>query len=183
MKKGSLALTLAFAIGITSFQGCIGNFVVTRKILNWNQSLSNKWVNELVFLIMVIIPVYGVAILVDGIVLNSIEFWTGSNPLAMKLGEVETKYVTKGDVSYKIEVSLNKYHFVQLEGPNMGDSADLIYNPDTKTWNLGNGKEIKRMVQFLENKDMKIFKKDGSTVTVSTESSPESIAEALGAKM
>jgi len=91
--------------------------------------------------------------------------------------------VTKGDVSYKIEVSLNKYHFVQLEGPNMGDSADLIYNPDTKTWNLGNGKEIKRMVQFLENKDMKIFKKDGSTVTVSTESSPESIAEALGAKM
>ncbi len=152
MKKGSIALTLAVAIGLTSFQGCIGNFVVTRKILNWNQRISSKWVNEVIFLIMVIIPVYGVAILIDGIVLNSIEFWTGTNPLAMKAGEVETKYVSKDGVSYKIEVSRNKYHFVQLEGPNMGDSADLIYNPSTKTWCLGNGKEIKRAFSSLKIK-------------------------------
>lgn len=183
MKKGSLALTLALAIGITSFQGCIGNFVITRKILNWNQHVSSKWVNELVFLLMVIIPVYGVAILVDGIVLNSIEFWTGSNPLAMNPGEVETKYVSKDGVSYKIEVSQNKYHFVQLQGPNMGDQADLIYNPATKTWNIGNGKDIKRMVQFLDNKEMKVFTKDGASVTVSNESSPEEIAALVKARM
>ena len=178
MKKNTMALTLALAVGLTSFQGCIGNFVVTKKILNWNQRLSSKWVNELVFLLMVIIPVYGVAILIDGIVLNSIEFWTGSNPMAMKAGEVETKYVSKDGVKYKIEVSQNRYHFIQLEGPNMGDSADLIYNPDTKTWSIGNGKEIKKMAQFLENKDIKIFKKDGTTVTINGESSPENFVPA-----
>jgi hypothetical protein len=170
MKKGTMALTLAFAIGLTSFQGCIGNFVVTKKILNWNQRLSSKWVNELVFLLMVIIPVYGVAVLIDGIVLNSIEFWTGSNPLAMKAGEVETKYVSKDGVKYKIEVSQNRYHFIQLEGPKMGDSADLIYNPETKIWSISNGRVIKKMAQFLENKDVKIYKKDGSTVIVKGES-------------
>ncbi len=183
MKKGSLAFTLALVIGLTSFQGCIGNFVVTRKILNWNQKISNKWVNEIIFLVMVIIPVYGVAILIDGIVLNSLEFWTGTNPLAMKPGEIETKVVKKDGVMYQIDATQNKFHFVQLEGPNMGDSADLIYNPSTKTWSLGNGKEIKRVVQFLGDKDMKVFKKDGSSVTVSSESSPDQIAEMLQSRM
>jgi len=84
---------------------------------------------------------------------------------------------------YQIEASQNKFHFVQLEGPNMGDSADLIYNPATKTWSLGNGKEIKRVVQFLGDKDMKVFKKDGSSVTVSSESSPDQIAEMLQSRM
>ena len=183
MKKGSMALALAFAIGLTSFQGCIGNFVVTKKILNWNQRISNKWVNEGLFLVMAIIQVYTVAVLIDGIILNSIEFWTGSNPMAMKAGEVETKYISKDGVSYKIEVSQNRYHFVQLEGPNMGESADLIYNPETKTWSIGNGKEIKRMVQFLDNKNMKIFKKDGSSVMMSTGSSPDEIASVLESRL
>ncbi len=166
MKKSGLALMLAFVIGITSLQGCIGNFVVTRKILSWNQGLSNKYINEVVF--FVLIPVYGITLLVDGVILNSVEFWTGKNPLAMKPGEIETKYIAKDGVKYKVDVSLNKYHIVQLEGPNMGDSADIIYNPETQTWCLGNGKDIKRMVQLLDNKDIKVFKKDGSTFTVSS---------------
>ncbi len=183
MNKRSLALTLAVVIGLTSFQGCIGNFVVTRKILNWNQRISSKWINEIVFLIMVIIPVYGFAILVDGLILNSLEFWTGTNPLAMKPGEVEIKVVKQDGVMYQIEASQNKFHFVQLEGPNMGDSADLIYNPSTKTWNIGNGKEIKRVVQFLENKEVKVFKKDGTSVIVKSDSSPDQIAEMLQSRM
>ena len=41
------------------------------------------WGNEVVFLLLNIIPVYGVcAGLVDALVLNSIEFWTGDNPMA-----------------------------------------------------------------------------------------------------
>lgn len=169
MKKGSIAFILSLAVGLTSFQGCIGNFNLTKKVLNWNQHLSNKYVNEVVFLVMCFIPVYGITLLIDGIVLNSLEFWTGSSPLSMKPGEVETKYVSKDNVKYKIEVSQNKYHIVQLEGPNMGDQADLIYNPETKTWCYGNGKEIKKIGQILDDKHMKIFHKDGTTDVISSE--------------
>jgi len=183
MGKRSIALMLAAVIGLTSFQGCIGNFVLTRKILNFNQRLGSKWVNEIVFLIMVIIPVYGICILIDGIILNSVEFWTGSNPLAMKPGEVETKYITEGEKTYKVEVSLNRYHFEQITGPNMGEEADLIYNPETKTWLLGNGREIKRAVQVLDGNEIRVFKKDGNSFIVNRKAAPENLEKVLVTNM
>ncbi len=39
------------------------------------------------------------------------------------------------------------------------------------------------MVQFLDNKEVKLFKKDGSAVIVKSESSPDDIAAALKVKM
>jgi len=186
MKKKGIALSLALVMGLMSLQGCVGGgngFVVTKKLYNWNSRLGNKWVNEIVFLIMVIIPVYGIAVLVDGIILNSVDFWTGSNPLAMKPGEVETKYITEGDKSYKVEVSLNRMRFQQITGPNMGEEAELVYNPETKTWLLGNGKELKKAVQMLEGNEVKVFKKDGDTVIISRDAVAGNIDSLVSEKL
>lgn len=174
MRKKNIAIALVLLMGVMSFQGCIGGrngFVVTQKMYTWNKGVtSNKFVNELIFLVLNIIPVYGVcAVLVDGIVLNSVDFWSGSNPLAMAPGEVETKYITEDGKNYKVDVSLNRYHITQLTGPNMGEEADLIFNPETKTWLLGNGKEIKRAVQILGDKDVKVFKNDGESFIMSAD--------------
>ena len=179
MIKKSIALCLSLAIGLTAFQGCIGNFKLTNKVLKWNQKVSNKFVNELLFLVMHIIPVYPITILVDILVLNSIEFWTGSNPISMKPGEKETQYVSKDGVEYKIEATQNKFHIVQLEGPNKGDQVDLIYNPETKTWFIGNGKEVKKAAQFINETDVKMYKKDGSFVVVNKYAPSDEIIEAL----
>ncbi len=62
--------------------GCYGSFSLTKKVYNWNGSLGNKWVVELVFLAAYVVPVYGIAGFIDAVILNSIEFWTGSNPVA-----------------------------------------------------------------------------------------------------
>ena len=40
-----------------------------------------KWGRELVFLCLYVIPVYPIAGAIDLIIVNSIEFWTGTNPL------------------------------------------------------------------------------------------------------
>lgn len=176
MNKKGIAIAMAFAMGLTSLQGCIGGsngFIVTKKLYGWNHRISNKWVNEIVFLIMCIIPVYGIAILVDGIVLNSIEFWTGSNPLAMKPGEVETKYVSEGEKTYKIQVSLNRYHFEQITGPNMGEETDLIYNPESRTWLISNGKEIRKAAQVINENQIKVFNKNGDSTIVNRNQAPE----------
>jgi len=63
--------------------GCFGSFALTKKIYGFNQGVhENKFVQWALFLGFTIIPVYGVGAMVDALVFNSVEFWTGSNPLA-----------------------------------------------------------------------------------------------------
>lgn len=64
------------------FSSCVGSFGLFNRISSWNQSVGNKFCKRLVFLALNIVPVYGVAYLADALVINSIEFWSGSNPMA-----------------------------------------------------------------------------------------------------
>jgi hypothetical protein len=89
----SIALGLALAMGV---QGCYGSFALTRKVWKWNGSLGHG-VDEAVFLVLNIIPVYGVAAFVDAIVLNSVEFWSGKNPMDASLVKGDKKMVMIGD--------------------------------------------------------------------------------------
>lgn len=79
MKKGLIAISLAAAIALC---GCYGSFALTKKLHDWNGTLGNKWINSCVHFVLWVIPVYGICIWVDYLVLNTIEFWTGSNPVA-----------------------------------------------------------------------------------------------------
>ena len=83
MRKKVSTLAVA-AILAVSLQGCYGSFALTKKLPKWNGSVGNKFVNELVFLAAVILPVYSITTLVDGVILNSVEFWSGKNPIALK---------------------------------------------------------------------------------------------------
>lgn len=73
--------------------GCFGEFRLTRNVYGWNKSISkDKWGRWLVFLVITIVPVYGIAMFVDALIINSIEFWTGKNPVAADAGT--TRVVT-----------------------------------------------------------------------------------------
>ena len=62
--------------------GCFGGFSAWHKVHEFNTNVSdNKWIQELVFLVCSWLPVYGIAGFVDMLIFNSIEFWTGNNPL------------------------------------------------------------------------------------------------------
>ena len=61
--------------------GCTGPFALTKKVHEWQTSPDEKWVDEAMFLGCVILPVYGIASFADAVVLNSVEFWTGENPI------------------------------------------------------------------------------------------------------
>ena len=58
---------------------CYGRFPLTRTIYRVNGGIPNGLLRQIVFWVFVIVPVYGVAILADAIVLNLIEFWTGAD--------------------------------------------------------------------------------------------------------
>ena len=59
----ALVLTLSFSMLNTS---CIGSFALFNKLLAWNKTINNKFVNELVFFAFWVVPVYEVAALADG---------------------------------------------------------------------------------------------------------------------
>jgi hypothetical protein len=65
---------------IATLVGCYGSFELVKKVHKWNGTFGNKYVNELGFIVLNIVPVYGVAAWIDVVVLNTIEFWTGKNP-------------------------------------------------------------------------------------------------------
>lgn len=75
----------------TMLTGCIGQFALTDNVYEWNKKQGNKWVAEGLFLVMTVIPVYGATLLIDGVVLNSIEFWTKTNPISNTRAVVQTK--------------------------------------------------------------------------------------------
>ena len=88
-KKSFTVLVAAILAGSTLFTSCIGSFGLTNKLLTWNRSIDSKFVNELVFVAFWIIPVYEISALADLLVINAIEFWSGSNPMA-DVGSVKT---------------------------------------------------------------------------------------------
>jgi len=79
MKKLFLAAMLALGV---STSGCLGPNNAYNSILNWNaEATDHDWVNEGIFLGLVIIPVYGIALLGDYLIFNTIDYWSGSNPI------------------------------------------------------------------------------------------------------
>lgn len=74
MKKSLVAAALV--LGLTC-SGCLGPDNLYRSVKNWNVNLSEKaWVNEAVFIGLIIIPVYEFALLGDYLVFNTVTYWS-----------------------------------------------------------------------------------------------------------
>jgi len=79
MKKSFLAGVMALGL-LTG--ACLGPNRTFNRLHDWNEGVSdNKWANEAVHLAFYIIPVYGVALLADIVIFNSIEWWGGDSPM------------------------------------------------------------------------------------------------------
>jgi len=50
---------------------------MTKAVYKWNGEVEDDLVRSVMFWVLVIVPVYGFAMLGDAIVLNLIQFWTG----------------------------------------------------------------------------------------------------------
>ena len=85
MKRKIVAALAAsvMILGAVSTTGCIGRMATSGKVMKFNLDVaSGKWARELVFLCLYIIPVYPIAGLIDLLIINSIEFHTGKNPIS-----------------------------------------------------------------------------------------------------
>jgi Domain of unknown function (DUF3332) len=91
LRRSRLFTALAIALALqVPLAGCFGRFALVRKVYGFNESIGDKWLRSLLMFAMVIVPVYAVAGLVDYLVLNVIEFWSGNNPAVAALQPGQT---------------------------------------------------------------------------------------------
>lgn len=128
------------------FSSCLGSFSAFNNLKEWNQDVSDsKFVNNLVFWGLNIIPVYGLFFFGDTVIFNVIEFWSGSNPIAMEEGDEELQLVEKDGNTFEMIATKNRVQVTVVEGPKKGKKIDLVYKPNEKSWNAvrPNGEIIK----------------------------------------
>ncbi len=77
---------------LTVTSACYGPFNLTRNVYHWNSEVkgssevNEKWMKEIVFFGMLIIPVYMLSALADAFIFNAMQFWTGNNPIKLTRG-------------------------------------------------------------------------------------------------
>ena len=104
-----LTLTAGALVGTSA---CFGSFNLTRKVYGFNKTASSdKFVRELLFLGMNVIPIYGVSALVDAVVINTVEFWSGTNPVNMS-STIKVDSTTK---VHRVALEQNGVRTVTLE--------------------------------------------------------------------
>ena len=159
MKKNYLK-TIAFAMAAgLMVSSCVGSFSLFNKLLSWNKGLSNKFVNELVFL--VISPAYFVASTADVLVLNTIEFWSGSNPIA-KAGNVEKVWGQDGR-QYLVKTTKSGYEVTKPTG----ETIIFEHNEKEDSWSMIENGEIKEIFRFTENGTALVTLPNGEKMDVS----------------
>lgn len=159
MKKNKMTLVCAVLAGSLLFTSCIGSFKMWNGLKDWNQGVGDKFVNELVFIALHIVPVYEIAYLADLVVLNTIEFWSGSNPMASN----EVKEIKGENGEYLVKSNNNGYTITNKDD---NQSMDLVYNQETQTWNAVTDTENIELVKINNNGTVSINMQNGTSMTV-----------------
>lgn len=137
---------------------CIGSFTLTNKLLSWNRQVGNKFVNELVFFAFWILPVYEVSALADVLVLNSIEFWSGSNPVAKG-----KKVIDGQDGRYLVECDGKGY---TITSENDGSVVRLDFDVAEQTWSVTTDDQTYTLMTFVDDTHVSLPAPDGTSTVV-----------------
>lgn len=145
MKSKSLILGVFLLAGSLTFSSHVSAFSIWHKVLKWNQGEDSKFVNELAFICLHIVPVYEVAGIVDASVLNTLEFWNGSNSMAANVGKSQTVLGNDGK-QYMVKTVKEGYDITKPTG----ETVALTFNKEETSWYV-NAKGRKAMLFKFNN--------------------------------
>ena len=139
MKKFAI-LAVASSLALS---GCYGSYTLTKKVYNWTGGLGQpastvvNWVGVVV----------GVPLLaIDFLFLNTLEYWTGSNPLAMSPGQVEKRVTEIDGQSVEITTTRGQVDIKTLTGAP--GTARLSYSEAEQAWYIERAGERKLFAQL-----------------------------------
>jgi hypothetical protein len=77
-----IAVTMLCSTSLLASTGCFGSFTTVKRLYHWNNTVdANKWAKWGVFVATMVVPIYPSATIWDMIFTNSVEFWSGRNPM------------------------------------------------------------------------------------------------------
>jgi len=166
-KIKSFTLGILFLVITITQTGCFGSFKLTTGLYDWNTSLGSDAAKEVVFLAFIIIPVYGVTLFLDTIILNTIEYWSGDSPYSMNDGDEQIQIVQNEGNTYRITATKNKFHVEQLDGKAAGQEYELVYHEDEASWYIEANGMSKKFAEFNKaGHALNLIKPNGQVITV-----------------
>lgn len=171
MKKNFkfMAVVMSAVILLSS---CIGSFNLTNRVKDWNEGIGSKFVNELVFIGLHIIPVYEITILADVLVLNSIEFWTGNSAVS-KPGDTKIVKNSQGE-DVTITTCENGYNI------SNGETAmNLVYDDADKSWSVEHNNQMNKIMKMIDAENAQLFLLNGETIDVTLDDAGVNMARQL----
>ncbi|MCB5259955.1 MAG: DUF3332 domain-containing protein [Candidatus Cloacimonetes bacterium] len=161
VKLVSMALVaIILTVGVA---GCFGNFAATRKVYEFNESFGNKWMNQIMFWVLSFVPVYNVAAFADVVLFNTIEFWTGSNPIAMGPNEEVIKYANQDGKNLRITIRQNEIRVEDVDNP--AEELELSYKPLERSWYYHSDSGMVKIATLSDNQ-ADFFAPSGKTYTL-----------------
>ena len=180
MRKLLLCSVMSLAFLSTS---CLGSFSAWNGLRDWNESVAdNKFVNNAIFWGLNIIPIYPLFYAGDVIIFNLVEFWSGSNPIAMNEGEIEKQLIEKDGVQYEMIASKNEIKIKVLSGEREGKELKMVFDPADKSWNaVKDGEKIK--LSSYEEGFYIVYLPDGEEVRIQHDATKEEGLAVLNGKV
>lgn len=154
MKKWYLTVAVILTLTASlSLSSCLGSFALTNKVLNWNRQVGGKFVNEVVFFALWVLPVYELSAIADILVMNSIEFWSGTNPVV-----AENKVIDGKDARYLVARDEKGYTITNLSDKSV---VKFNFDADDNSWSIeANGKEQK-LFTYVDETHINVIAPDG----------------------
>ncbi len=160
MRKKHLAIATVVALSASMMmQSCIGSFALYNKVKTWNDHVGDKFVNELVFVAFWILPVYELSFVADLFILNSIEFWSGTNPALT----AQTQVVDGKDAQYLVARNEAGYSITNMTTKQV---TRFNFNAEDNSWWLENNGEQVKLFTFVDDNHVDIITRDGSYTRV-----------------
>lgn len=135
MKNKGFKSVVCLAIASLLLSSCVGSFCMFNKLASWNKhATKSKFLNELIFI--VISPAYAFCSAADVLVLNTIEFWSGSNPMASNIGKTQQVKGSDG-IIYAVKTLKDGYDVTKPDG----HKYSFKYDKKNDSWSMiENGK-------------------------------------------
>ena len=161
MKKISFKVAAILLAGTFVCSSCIGSFGLFNKYEKWQCSMtSNKYVNGIVGLILQPI-VGGICLVVDAVVLNTIEFWTGDTPVTAS----NTQIQGQDGRYYAVKTTKKGY---EIKAPT-GEVTLLLHDKKNNSWSVVQNGQTREIFRYNADGTIQATLNDGKTITVSND--------------
>ena len=131
-------------------------------VKDWNSGISSsKFINEVIFIALNIVPVYEICYLADVLVFNSIEFWTGDNPIAKNVGK--TQQVMGSDGKMYAVTNLKDGYEIKND---LGEIVEFKYDKKERVWSVNTENGTVKLLKVKDNNTAELYLQNGKSMDI-----------------